>query len=144
MSYQGGNFLLQLFIRVIKGAYITSSDWSIRDLPRENSSCLSNEISRACPRLDSLPCVFVCIALFSADIIRTKVKRAHERFKCGTRQQISQLIQWHACQPRASFRFACDLYTNSSKTSCRTFDRESCPKSWLQPIWKRLHFWQRD
>ena len=92
MRRWGGGSLLQLFRLVIKGALKLNSDWLIHDLPRENNFCLSNDRSAACSRLDSLPCVFVCIALFSADIMHTKVKRAHERFKCGTRHQISQLI----------------------------------------------------
>lgn len=68
--------MLQLSIVVIKAALEFNSDWLSRDLPRENNSCPSNDRRAACSRLDSSPCVFVCIALFSADIMRTKVKKS--------------------------------------------------------------------
>ena len=76
MSLRGGVSLLQLFSLVIKGALRMNFDWLIHDLPQENNSCPSNDSNAACSRLDSLPCVFVCIALFSADIMRTKGKKS--------------------------------------------------------------------
>lgn len=76
MSQRGGVSLAQLFRLVIKCALRKAHDWLIRDLPWENNFSLSNDRNAECSRLDSLPCVFVCIALFSADIMRTKGKKS--------------------------------------------------------------------